>query len=172
MLDRAAGTILLFKNFILAAVFGQVLLLFAVLWCTRRFSWSRRNRLWYGWFLNRTRTETLYVGAALSQFLFVMSSAVTGVDMDPAHLLLLLLLPVIKLITDHSLRVFFRDVVNSILMFVSLMVGNILSGYLKETRFNMFVATVLVLLEIFLVLYQGYFFLKDISRTEGKGRDT
>lgn len=168
MLDRAAGTILLFKSFILSAVLVQVFLTAVVGWCTRRVSWTRRNRLFYGWFLNRTDRELVFIGAAFLQFLFVLSGAASGTDMEPAHLLLLILLAAVKLVFGHGFLVFVRDLVNSMLMFVSLLVGNILLGYLRETRFNPFVATVLVLLEIFLVLYQGYFFLKDISRTEGK----
>lgn len=170
MLDKAAGTVLLFKNFILAVVVGTVLIMAVVMFCTRRFSWSGRSRLVYGWFLNRTRRELVFVGAAYSQLLFVLSAAVTGTDIEPAHLLFLLMLTMFKLAGGQGLLVLIRDLVNSVLMFVSLLVGNILLGYLRETRFNGFVATVLVLLEIFLVLYQGYFFLKDISLTDEKGK--
>lgn len=163
MWDKAAGTILLFQNFILAAAIGTVLVMAVVYFGTRSVSWSGRSRLYYGWFLNRTKRELWFAGAAGLQFLFVLSAAVTGTAMEPAHLLFLVLLTLVKLAGGRGFPVWLRDLVNSILIFVSLLVGNILLGYLRETRFHGFVATVLVLLEIFLVLYQGYFFLKDIS---------
>lgn len=166
MWDSIVGYVLLFKDFIFVAVAACVLLTTAVWLATRRFSWRGRRRLIYGWFLNRTDRELLFVSAALLQFLFILSSVLLGTEMELAHLIFLAALALIKLVAGLVASVFVRDMVSSLLVFSALFVGNILAGYLRETRMNGFVAAVLVLLGIFLLLYGAYFLLKDISSTE------
>ena len=68
-----------------------------------------------------------------------------------------------KAVAGGGGRVFLRDLLNSILIFVALLVGNVLSGYLRETRFDLYVAVILGFLGIFLIVYSAYFLLKDME---------
>ena len=70
--------------------------------------------------------------------------------MELPHLVFLFLLAVAKAVAGGGGRVFLRDLLNSILIFVALLVGNVLSGYLRETRFDLYVAVILGFLGIFL----------------------
>lgn len=71
-----------------------------------------------------------------------------------------------------GMGIWFRDFLNGGLLFGTLLVANILSGYLKETRFNIFVVVILVLLKVFAVFYETYFGMKDMfvcfSRRSGE----
>ena len=174
MLDRVADSVIVFRDLIAAAVPGCLLLAAAVWLCTRKFSWNGPGRYLYGWFLNRSDGALFLVSASLLQFFFVLSAAVLGTEMAPEHLLFLCLTALGKAAagcfsergTLRAMAVLGRDLLNSLLLFAACMVGNILSGYLRETRFNIYVVTVLVFLRIFLVVYSGYFLMKDISDAE------
>ena len=163
MWNKIAENVFLFKNFMLVSI--PVLLIPMVLGyvATAEFSWTGKKRMLYAWFLGRKDKELVVAGAAILQFLFVFSSALCGTEMELAHLLFLLALAVLKLAAGRQLPVFVRDAANSVLTFAAFLVGNILRGYLKETRFNIFVVIVLVLFNIFLVLYSAYFLVKDLT---------
>ena len=95
--------------------------------------------------------------------LLVLSSVICRVEMELPHLVFLFLLAVAKAVAGGGGRVFLRDLLNSILIFVALLVGNVLSGYLRETRFDLYVAVILGFLGIFLIVYSAYFLLKDME---------
>lgn len=162
MWNNWAGYVLYFKDFIVvtALVGAAFTIWFAVL--TRRFSWKKRNRAIYGALLNRSDRELVCVSAILMQWLFVFSAAVCGTEVELPHLMFLLLIPLIKLGAGMGMGIWFRDFLNGGLLFGTLLVANILSGYLKETRFNIFVVVILVLLKVFAVFYETYFGMKDM----------
>ena len=163
MLDEMIAGIVLFKNFILLTLaVGVVGSLLAVI-VTRKFTWNGRARGVYGFLLNRSDREAACIGISFLGFTFVLSSVLFGVEMKLPHLVFLILLAAAKLVTGGGGRVFVRDLMNSILLFASLLTGNVLKGYLKETRFDMYVVIILVVLGIFLVFYSAYFLLKDME---------
>ena len=146
MIDELIAGIVLFKNFILltlaAGIIGSLLAVIG----TRKFSWNGRARGVYGFLINRSDRE-----------------AVCFAEMELPHLVFLFLLAVAKAVAGGGGRVFLRDLLNSILIFVALLVGNVLSGYLRETRFDLYVAVILGFLGIFLIVYSAYFLLKDME---------
>ena len=151
MWNNWAGYVLYLKDFIVvtALVGAAFNIWFAVL--TRRFSWKKRNRAIYGALLNRSDRELVCVSAILMQWLFVFSAAVCGTEVELPHLMFLLLIPLVKLGAGMGMGIWFRDFLNGGLLCGTLLVANILSGYLKETRFN-----------IFAVFYETYFGMKDM----------
>ena len=162
MWNNWAGYILYFKDFIVvtALVGAAFTVWFAIL--TRKFSWKKRNRAIYGALLNRSDRELICISAILMQWLFVFSAAVCSTEVEVPHLIVLLLLPLLKLAAGMGMGVWIRDFLNGGLLFGTMMVANILTGYLKETRFNIFVVVILVLLKIFTVFYETYFGMKDM----------
>lgn len=167
MWNRIAETIWLFQNFILTTAVCGVLIAAGTSFASRREGWRKWQIQLYGWFLNRSDREVLFWSASLLQFLFVLSGVVGGTVIELPHLFLLLILVLVKTVSVLRPLYLIRDGINSILICMALMVCNILAGYLKETRFNSYVVVVLVLLDLFLVLYQGYFLFHDISQTGG-----
>lgn len=168
MVEVAAG-LLLFKNYIVITVPVTVLLLIAVNFCTRRFSFEGRFRWVYACFYGRTNWEMVFLGASWLQFMFLVSAALTGTEAEMAHLVFLLLLVMVKLAAQVRILLFFRDVLNTALVFAAMTANGILLGYLKETRSNHYVAVIVVCLNLFLVLYGLYFFFRDLEEME-KGR--
>lgn len=177
MWNNWAGYVLYFKDFIVVTALVGVVFTLWFAFLTRKFSWKRRNRAIYGALLNRTDRELVGVSAILMQWLFILSGAVCGTEVELPHLMFLLVLPFVKLGAGLGMGIWFRDCLNGGLLFGTLLVSNILSGYLKETRFNIFVVVILVLLKIFAVFYVTYFGMKDMfvcfSRrsTEEKGKE-
>ncbi|MFR5600865.1 MAG: hypothetical protein ACLTKI_00210 [Lachnospiraceae bacterium] len=153
----------LFKHMILVTLVVSLGLMAGVLWVTRRFSWNTGVRGLYGYLIHRSNRELVFLSAACLQMTFILSAVLFGTTMELAHLILLAGLALAKLLSDRRVRVLGRDLVNSGLIFAALMVENILLGYLKETRFNLFVVVIMVLLGVLLLLYGGYFFLKDVE---------
>lgn len=163
MIDELIAGIVLFKNFILltlaAGIIGSLLAVIG----TRKFSWNGRARGVYGFLINRSDREAVCFAVSLLGFLFVLSSVIFRVEMELPHLVFLFLLAVAKAVAGGGGRVFLRDLLNSILIFVALLVGMFLSGYLRETRFDLYVAVILGFLGIFLIVYSAYFLLKDME---------
>lgn len=161
MWNNWAGYVLYFKDFIVvtALVGAAFTIWFAVL--TRRFSWKKRNRAIYGALLNRSDRELVCVSAILMQWLFVFSAAICGTEVELPHLMFLLIVPLVKLGAGMGMGTWLRDFLNGGLLFGTLMVANILTGYLKETRFNIFVVVILILLKLFAVFYETYFGMRD-----------
>ena len=166
MLDSVINDILVLRYFILTVVGAGLFFTAAACVITASFSWNGRGRILYGWFYNRTDRELAFVSMVILQFLYVVSCAVCGTGMDLSCLAVFAVLAFLKWSFGRMTGIFFRDLVNGVLEFMALFVGNILSGYLKETHFNTAVMIVLVLLRVFLVVYQLYFSLKDISVTD------
>ena len=165
MLDRVINDILVLRYFILTAVGAGLLLSVAAAIMTAVFSWNTKSRFLYGWLYNRTNREMAFVSAVFLQLIFVISCLIFGTVMTPVCLVVLVVLSAAKWYFGRTTLLFLRDLLNSVLEFAALFVGNILSGYLRETRFNVAVMIVLVLLRVFLAAYQFYFFLKDLLAT-------
>ena len=166
MLDRVMNDILILRYFILTAVGAGLIFSAAACVLTAKFSWNGKNRLMYGWFYNRTDRELAFVSMVVLQLLFVVSCAVCGTAMELPCLAAFVILAFIKWCVGRMTGMFLRDLINGVLEFTAFFVGNILSGYLRETHFNAAVMVVLVLLRGFLVIYQVYFSLKDVSVTD------
>lgn len=102
----------------------------------------------------------------------IFSGDLRDTEVELPHLMFLLLIPLVKLGAGMGMGIWFRDFLNGGLLFGTLLVANILSGYHEEIRFIIFVVVILVLLKVFAVFYETYFGMKDMfvcfSRRSGE----
>lgn len=175
MFSEIVEIILLFQPFLLTVIVTGIGLEILLAAATRRFGWQNRNMVVYGFFFGLDRRQALWMAASLLWFLMVASSAVFLVEMEYAHLMMLLLLTACKIVSHSKRRmyltVYLRDLFNSGLVFFALLLENLLHSYLRDTRFQWQIAVILAALALFVVVYSLYFLLRDMELLVSERRE-
>ncbi|HHZ17540.1 MAG TPA: hypothetical protein GX395_07955 [Clostridia bacterium] len=131
---------------------------------SRNLRWHQKRVKVLGVFLNLSARDNLLLCIALSRCLFVVSAVAFCVGIDTTQLCLFIMLCILYNLLAFRFSVFLFDLFNSAVICAALLVGNILTGFLQEVRFDWRTITVYVLLAIFISVYSAFFFLRDVAR--------
>ncbi len=148
---------------IFTLLMGLLLGMFGFLLC-RNLQWHQKRIKFLGLFINLHTGEILWLCVAFLRCFFVISAAAFCVEIETAHIYLFVILCLLYNILHFRVGGLLFDLLNSVIIFVALLVGNILIGFLQEIRFDWRTMAVYVLLTLFISVYSAYFLLRDVSR--------
>jgi len=106
---------------------------------------------------NTTAVINIAIYKTYSKGNYAMSTTLSSV-------LFFIMLCILYNLLAFRFSVFLFDLFNSAVICAALLVGNILTGFLQEVRFDWRTITVYVLLAIFISVYSAFFFLRDVAR--------
>lgn len=162
MLTNIVNVFLQFKWFMLLNV-GITILAGAFLWlCTEKFSFRKKNRYVFAFFIGMTARDILWVTVSFTWLVFVVSMAVLGGDVNMVQLFFLLLLVLMRLMLKKDIRSLPSDAVNAVLLYLALLIGTIMREYLQTIRFDWMILLVYIFLILSVIHYVLYNFLKDM----------
>lgn len=163
MLIYGLQNLLEFKWFLLVTVVLVLVSMpvFSIL--TREFQWNKRTRGLYAFFLALDRRHMIWIGFSVLRVTFALSCLLFQTEVSAVHLFFLLALGVGRFLWIRRPLSLVTDLFNGILIYVALMVENILTGYLRETRTDVMVLLVSIVMGISVIHYCIYFFVRDVE---------
>ncbi len=163
MLVKVLLIILKFKWFILLTIACGLLLGFiGHLFCEKT-EWNQKRLKFLGLFINLETLKLVWLCSALLRCLFVISIMVFCTEIEVAQIYLFVLLCLVYNLLYFRVFHLLFDLFNSVIIFIALLSGNILFGYLQEIIFDWRTLTVYILLTIFIIIYSLYFFMRDVN---------
>lgn len=160
--------ILLVKEFIIGTGIAGIVMMVGFLLLAVR---GKRGFKHYGLqalFFRRNGGEMLFLSCAVLQFVMVVSCVLCGVSLERIHLLILALLCLVRFLAVPELGILFGDMLHMVLLTVALLAGNLLSGYIRQSSQDVWFLTMYWLLNIFIVEYAVYYFMRSIQLLAGE----
>lgn len=155
--------ILKIKEFLMAGcLVSLVMMIVFLLWAVR----PKRGISQYGWqafFFRQGFKNMLYLNGCILQLLFAVTSVVWGVSMNQIHMVLLAAISVLKLLARPNLFWAAADAGYGGLLFVLLLVSNMLSGFIWQSRTDVWARVMYYLLSVFIIELAVYYFFKQLQ---------
>ena len=162
MLDEIAKIIVDFRwLMILGLAVGGIMTFFAAAF-TESLEWRKKRMRYFGLFYKLRLREAIHISVGLVRVLFVAMIVCFGTEMKTEHIVSFSVLCILFNVTRFKAKRAVVDFLNTVAIYIAMMVSNTLIGYLKEVSGDYRVQTIYILLAVFLVLYVVYFFAKDI----------
>ncbi len=162
MLNDAIQIVLQFRFFLILAIVVAFVLEIVLTVSTHSFGWQKRNLWLYAFFFGLTRAQCVFLSVSWLWLICMVSNAMFLVNVQICHLIMMILLSVTKFVAWKRKKIFIRDLFNSILLFAAMMAENLLYSYLLETRFQLPIVVILLMLIVFIILYAVYFTMRDL----------
>ena len=125
--------------------------------------WNKSSVAFFGLFFGLGDRHLFWLSAGLMRVVFVGAMLIFRVQIKPSHTVLYLLLFLLcGLLRGNFTRLLF-DLVNSAVIYASLLVANIFSGFYSQINGDWRVMSVYVLMALFVILYTLYSYLKELA---------
>ena len=163
MWDDFMRVLLDFKFIILIALALGIIIAAAASRLTLGLKFDQQRWKFLGIFAGLRANEILWLAFLAARYAFIIAVVAADLKLTTAHhfgyaalcLGCILLIPRAKRAA--------LDLINSVVVYASLMVTNMLNGFLKDVRSDKFVLIISLLLAVFLVVYVTYFLFKDLA---------
>lgn len=163
MWDNFVRVVLNFKFIILLTLAAGIMI--AAIASRLAFDLKLNQRRWkfLGIFAGLRANEILWMAFLAARYAFIVAVVAFNLKLTIAHhcCFAVLCLGCILLIPRAKRAAL--DFVNSVVVYASLMVTNMMHGFLAEVRSDVYLLVVSLLLAVFLVIYTTYFLLKDLA---------
>ena len=160
--------ILKLREFLLASgLAGMIMMILFLLWAVR----PKKGIVQYGGqglFFGQRMRDILYINGAALQLIFALSSLVGKVSIDRIHMVLLAAVCLLKLLAKPQILWMIADAGYSMLLLALLLVGNMLDGFIWQTRADMWARMMYYLLCIFIAEFSVYYFFKQLQNLLNK----
>lgn len=163
MLDSLGTVLLDFRYLVYLAIPVGLVVLFLSLGFTANLEWSQRRMRVFGLFYNMEPLEILHISTGFLRVLFVAAVVLFALQMKAVHIIFYVVIFLLCNLTFFAPKRFLFDLVNAVVVFAALLVGNILMGYYRDVSGDGRIFTVYALLGLFVVVYSLYFYLKDCT---------
>lgn len=117
----------------------------------------------YTLFLKLNNLSTIALSSVIISYFFIIWNIFFISNFNISYLVLLIILAIIFNICLFNYTGIFFGIINSVIQYISILILNLLIGYLIEVRFTWYVLVMSVLLGIFLFAYSTYFLLKHLN---------
>ncbi len=163
MWDDLVRVVLDFKFIILLALAAGILIAAAASRLACDLKLSQRRWKFLGIFAGLRTNEILWMAFLAARYAFIIAVVAFGLRLTVAHHCCYAVLCIGCMLLIPRAKRAVLDLINSVVVYASLMVTNMMHGFLKEVRSDVFVLVISLLLAVFLVVYATYFLLKDLA---------
>lgn len=169
MLENIITGILQLKGVIILASGFTIVAGAFLFFVFKNFSWESKSTKVIGFLYEMDFWDSVMLATGTLKVLFIISLIITSVDIAIIHGFFLAVLTIVSLISEKSLKYFLLDLINSSILLGVLIIGNLLSHYMKEIIMDYRVLAALVLLYIIVILYSFFDIYGCILRIIRKG---
>ncbi|MDE6952678.1 MAG: hypothetical protein K2P09_02580 [Erysipelotrichales bacterium] len=169
MVELILKNILEFKEFICLS--GIVTILFAIIMplMIQRFDYRQGKQSLLFLLYQLDRKGILMIAISILEFIFVVSAIVFQKDLTIAYGIVFIMMAGILIICQMNIKAILMEVMNTLLIFITLVLGNIMFRYLQEIQFDVSVMIIYVTLNIFILLYSFYVCIQHMMGCLKKG---
>lgn len=169
MIELIFKNIFEFQEFICLS--GIVIILLAIIMplVIRRFDYRQGKQSLLFLLYQLDKKGILMVSISILEFIFIVSAIVFQKDLTIAYGIVFLMMAIVLCICQMNLKAVLLESVNTLLIFVALVLGNVMFRYLQEIQFDVSVLVIYITLNIFILLYSFYVCLQRMIGCSKKG---
>lgn len=163
MWDSFVSVLLNFKWIILLTVIAGLGMAAVAMRLSKELKWDQKRWKFLGIFAGLRSNEILWLAFLTARYVFTAVVVVVGMTLRLEHLYIYVLLCLGCMLLIPRIKRIALELINSVVVYASLLVSNMLLGYLKEVRSDELVRIISILLAVFLIVYTTYFLLKNLA---------
>jgi hypothetical protein len=162
MFDAVTNNILKLFEFIILFFILIIIIGFGLRLLFKKVSLTTKKTKIYGIFLHLNNLSIVALGVVFIKYIFILWCLYRCINIEILHLIFLIIISLIFNISIKNYKGLIFDIINSIFIYLSIKSLGILISYINDISFIWYVFAISILLSIFIILYNSYFFIRNI----------